>query len=157
MEVWHVPSATLVPRTSHNQNKVLCVGSVCYPIFKNFLAKLQSKYGKKYYSLILSLNIYTLLLSFCIQHTPCLPLQQSNIQEYWYRLTSQVPHILCSLTKASRTAGVYNSRQTGGSLHDTIFCGFCTVHNKTNYKNIYFNSKYCLGSSQRFFILQQLL
>jgi len=68
-----------------------------------------------------------------------------------------VSHILCLLSKASRTAGVYNSRQTGGSLHGTTFYGFCTVHNKTNYKNIYFNSKYCLGSSWRFFILQQLL
>lgn len=66
-------------------------------------------------------------------------------------------NILCLLIKASRTAGVYNSRQTGGSLHGTTFCGFCTVPNKTNYKNIYFKSKDCLGSSWRFFILQQLL
>lgn len=109
MEVWRVPSATLVPRTHRNQNKVLGIGVFVTLLLKTSLHNYKQNMETSprfdpfphhlHSAFKLPHSVHFLSFPPAVQYTRIL-LQISFTSD---------KH-LCLLTKASRTAGVYNSR-----------------------------------------------
>lgn len=150
MEDWHVPSGTPAPHTHHNQNKVLGIGVFATPFLKTSLHNYNQNMETSPTAWSLPSHLHS---TFKLPHTSCCssrsPIYKNTGTDKLHKW-----QIFCVCWQS--LAGLQDYTPAGQTGVASMVLLSVALHNKTNYKNIYFNSKDCLGPSWRFFILQQL-
>jgi len=136
MEDWHVPFATLVPHTHHNQNKVLGIGVFVTLFLKTSLHNYNQNMETSPTAWSLPSHLHS---TFKLPHTFCC---SSRSPIYKNTGTDKLHNWQTFCVCWQSLAGLQDytlAGQTEGSLHGTTFCGF-TQQNKLK-KNIYSTAK----------------